>query len=112
MRNDFVKVMELSKVAATTSTDSGAIVASRNESQFLHIYSILAYANTSTANQTIQFGNTSTGDKVGLRDFATKGDILDIKFPIAWQLNTNTSLFVYLATTGSVHCTVNYEVGR
>ena len=103
-------IMSSRHVDATTAAASVAVIPAQGTGTSLNIYSIFAYAGTSTANQTAQFGQTSTGDKVGLRDLASKGDTIDISFSKGWRLETNTALFISMATSGSVNCTVNYEV--
>ena len=75
----------------------------------LMVKSIFASAMTTTANQEVAFGPTTSS--LGLRtQLATKGNVLQYRFDPGWILETNTNFGVWLATTGAVHVTVEYDM--
>jgi hypothetical protein len=75
----------------------------------LMIKSVYACAMTATANQEIAFGPTVTS--LGVRtQLASKGNVLQYRFDPGWILETNTNFGVWLATTGAIFATVEYDI--
>jgi hypothetical protein len=98
--------------ATTTAMPAGNVIAAAPGAGLsVRIDAIWASAMTTTTNQEIAFGPTTTA--LGMRRIAaTKGDTISQRFGAGWMMATNTTFGIWLNTTGAIGVTVEYSIVR
>jgi hypothetical protein len=103
----------VSSVYATTTAMPAAniLAAAPGSGLSVRVDAIWASAMTTTTNQEIAFGPTTTALAMR-RIAATRGDTVNLRFGGGWMMPSNTTFGVWLNTTGAIGVTIEYSIVR
>ena len=97
--------------ATTTAMPAANVFAAPGSGLSIRVDAIWACAMTTTTNQEIAFGATTSA--LGMRRIAaTRGDTISQRFGGGWMMPSNTTFGVWLNTTGAIGVTVEYSIVR